>query len=357
MSAIDATAHAMGAHGGSARTSPVSAPLGIRAMFGLMMVIGAATFLLEVRVDPTRAYAAFLLGFWFFVGLGLGGTFFTAIQHLTGATWSIVVRRVAESFASYLPVALLLLLVVLLGIPHLYVWSTQTAGAEAAELSKGGYLTTPLFVLRAGVILAIWSLFSWYLVRNSTRQDVSRDPSISKSSLKASAAFIVIFAVTVTVASFDFLMSLEPTWYSTIFGVYCFAGLWQAGLAAMVAFDPAATAEENAAEMEQAAGEVVTGADLGQRRQRGRGDGAGAQPTAGGVARDAADDGEGAERLGEVRCEGGGQYAEVELCGLPRRGEADTIFRSLRTSVYVRRRVEEAGIPACPRMRQHQQYL
>ncbi len=233
MSAIDAAAHAMGTHGPSARTGPISAPLGIRAMFGIMMALGATTFLLEVRVDPTRAYAAFLLGYWYFVGLGLAGTFFTAIQHLTGATWSVVVRRVAESFASYLPVAMLLLLVVLLGIPHLYVWSTHAAGAEGAELNKGGYLTTPMFALRGGVILALWSLFSWYLVRNSTRQDASRDPAISKSSVKASAIFVVLFAVTVTVASFDFLMSLEPTWYSTIFGVYCFAGLWQAGLSAI----------------------------------------------------------------------------------------------------------------------------
>jgi hypothetical protein len=232
VSGADASTHAMGVPA-AARTSPVVAPLGVRALFGLMIAIGAATFLLEVKVDPTRAYAAFLLGFWYFVGLGLGGMFFTAIHYLAGSTWSVVVRRVAEAFASYLPLSLLLVLVVLLGIPHLYVWSAKAAGAEAGELSKGGYLSAPYFTIRVGVILAIWSLFSWYLVRNSTLQDSRRDPALNKASLKASAIFIVVFALTVTLASFDFLMSLEPTWYSTIFGVYCFAGLWQAGLAAV----------------------------------------------------------------------------------------------------------------------------
>ncbi len=233
------TAHAASPGAGiqalKSRVGPIQSPLGVRAMFGILAALGVATFLIEVRSDPTRAYAAFLIGFWYFMGLGVAGTFFTALHYLVGATWSVVVRRVAEAFSSFLPLALLLLLVVLLGIPHLYVWSAPsiTEGAHAADLSKGGYLSTPLFTLRTGVILAVWCLFSWYFIRNSIRQDASGDPKLVKSSTKASAAFILIFALTVTLLGFDLLMSLEPTWYSTIFGVYCFAGIWQSGLAAI----------------------------------------------------------------------------------------------------------------------------
>ncbi len=217
------------------RVKPIAVPLGVRAMFGLLLLLGVGTFVIEFRSDPTRAYAAFLIGYWFFMALGLAGTFFTALHYLVGATWSVVVRRVAEAFSSYLPMAFLLFLVLLLGIPHLYVWSTQlvSEGGHALDPWKGRYLSTPFFAVRNIVILGLWCLFSWHFVRNSIRQDQTGDLNLTRSSIKASAVFILLFALTVTIAGFDLLMSLEPTWYSTIFGVYCFAGLWQAGLAAI----------------------------------------------------------------------------------------------------------------------------
>jgi hypothetical protein len=217
-----------------ARVAPIRVPLGIRALFGILVLIGAVTFLIEKGPDPTGTYAAFLVGFWFFMALGLAGTFFTALHYLVGATWSVVVRRVAEAFTSYLPVSLVLLLVLLLGIPHLYVWSVPaTGGDHLVDVAKGGYLTTPLFTLRTIFILALWCLFSWYFVRNSLRQDETGNPGLTRANMKASAIFILLFAITLTLLSFDLIMSLEPTWYSTIFGVYCFAGLWQSGLAAI----------------------------------------------------------------------------------------------------------------------------
>jgi len=218
------------------RVGPLAAPLGLKAMFGVLMAIGVGAFLVEVRSDPTRAFAAFLLGYFYTLGLALFGTLFTSIHYLVGATWSVVVRRVAESFTSYFPVAFLLFFVLLLGVPHLYVWSNPGVpahGVDAAHLTKGGWLTTPAFAFRAIAALTIWMVFGWYFVRNSTRQDHTRDPRLNQSSLKAAAAFVPIFAVTLTIISFDFLMSLEPLWFSTMFGVYCFAGLWQAGFATM----------------------------------------------------------------------------------------------------------------------------
>jgi hypothetical protein len=232
--------HATTAHGSTdalrSRLGPIAAPLGLKAMFAVLMAIGAAAFLLEARSDPTRAFAAFLLGYFYTLGLALFGTLFTSIHYLVGATWSVVVRRVAESFTSYLPWAFLLFFVLLLGVPHLYVWSNPGVpahGVDAEHLTKGGWLTTPAFAFRAIAALTIWMLFAWYFVRNSTRQDHTRDPRLNRSSVKAAAAFVPIFAVTLTIISFDLLMSLEPLWFSTMFGVYCFAGLWQAGFATL----------------------------------------------------------------------------------------------------------------------------
>jgi hypothetical protein len=233
MSSARAMAHA--AAGTRPAVAPLTASAGVRAMLGILMAIGAATFLIELKGDATRAYAAFLLGYVYFLFIGLAGTFFTALHYLVGATWSVAVRRIAESFTAYLPVAILLFFVLLLGVPNLYVWSTPTVthGAEAAHVSKGGYLSTGFFAIRMLLFLTVMSVFSWYFVRNSTRQDWTKDPALSRANLKAAPAFILIFALLLTLAGFDLLMSLEPLWYSTIFGVYCWAGLWQSGLAAL----------------------------------------------------------------------------------------------------------------------------
>src|SRR5215471_12009359 len=99
-----------------ASAGPIRVPMGVRALFGILILIGVATFFVEKASDPTGTYAAFLLGYTYFLMLGLGGTFFVAIHYITGATWSVAVRRVAEGMGSYLPVALVLLLALLFGI-------------------------------------------------------------------------------------------------------------------------------------------------------------------------------------------------------------------------------------------------
>jgi len=225
-----------GAHAAPVRAAaPLAIPGGIRAMFGVFILLGAATFLIEYfgGGDQTRAYAAFLLGYVYFLFIAVAGVFFTALHYLVGATWSVVVRRVAEAFTSYLPFALLLFLVLLVGIPKLYVWSNPSVAGEVAaeQVTKGGYLSVPFFTFRNLFILAVWSLFGWYFVRNSTRQDATRDPALTLKSLRVAPIFIVLFAITLTLLGFDLLMSLEPLWYSTMFGVYCFAGAWQSCLA------------------------------------------------------------------------------------------------------------------------------
>jgi len=233
MNAAHAAAHAAPVRA----AAPLAVPGGVRAMFVLFVIIGLATFWIEYHGggDQTRAYAAFLLGYVYFLFVAVAGVFFTALHYLVGATWSVVVRRVAEAFASYLPYALFLFIVLVIGIPKLYVWSNpELAGGVAHEhVTKEGYLSTSLFTLRNLIFLAVWSLFAWYFVRNSTRQDATRDPALTRKSLRVAPLFIVFFAISLTLLSFDLLMSLEPLWFSTMFGVYCFAGAWQSFLAAL----------------------------------------------------------------------------------------------------------------------------
>ena len=159
------------------KAAPLSVSGAVRVFFGVMIAIGVITFAMEVSTDPTRAYAAWLHNYWVFLSLGLAGTFFSAIHYLVGATWSVVVRRIADAFASFVPVAFLLFLAVAVGIPHLYIWSSPAAtqGLGAKLIAKDGYLSSLFFVARNLLYLAVWSFFSWYFIRNSLKQDQVHD--------------------------------------------------------------------------------------------------------------------------------------------------------------------------------------
>ena len=241
--ATDATVASLPRH--AEQALPTRAPGGVRALLGLLMAIGLITFVTEVRNDPTQAYATVLINHFVFLGLALAAMLFVAIHYLTGAIWSVAVRRVAESFITYLPVAFLTFLVLAFGIPafaptgvsQIYVWSAPEAAHATREgymtVTKGGWLSPGFWLARNLVYFAIWSFFGWRLLRNSLRQDVERGDAAVKRNTVLSAPYVVLFALSLTFAGFDLLMSLEPTWFSTIFGVYCFAGVWQSALAAI----------------------------------------------------------------------------------------------------------------------------
>jgi hypothetical protein len=168
-------------------------------------------------------WAGVLLVSYYFVGLGLAGLCFLAIHYTTGAKWSVAVRPAAEALASTLPIALALLGVVLVARPQLYEWTRAGFGGAASDLAfKRFWLSRAFFLERAAGYAVIWTVFALALRRPS------------RWSLRLSAAFLIVFAVTFTLASVDWIMSLEPMWYSTMFGVYNFAGMFLSGLAAIV---------------------------------------------------------------------------------------------------------------------------
>jgi len=169
-------------------------------------------------------WGSWLLVSYYAVGLGLAGLCFVAIHYTSGAKWSVPVRPVAESLGATLPVALVLVGVVLVARPQLYEWTRAGLFAAAGnELSfKRLWLSRPFFLERAAAYAVLWTVFAFALRRPS------------RWSVRLSAAFLIVFGVTFTLASVDWIMSLEPMWYSTIFGVYNFAGLFLSGLAAII---------------------------------------------------------------------------------------------------------------------------
>ena len=173
-----------------------------------------------------RFYPSYLVSFIFFLSLALGALFFVLVQHATRAGWSVAVRRLAEGVAPnlFMPMAFLVL-PILFGLRFLYPWTDAAAVASDHLLhAKAPWLNVPFFVSRAAVYFAVWSVFSIWFHRTSTSQDATGDPRLTTRMETTSTVALILFAFTVTFFAFDFLMSLTPHWYSTIFGVYFFAG-------------------------------------------------------------------------------------------------------------------------------------
>jgi len=203
----------------------------------LSLIVGVVALVLLVVFSRFHAkphvYFSYLTSYMFWLSIALGGLFFVIIQHATRAGWSIVVRRIAENAMITLPLfAILFLPIVLFGMHHLYHWSHEAAVAHDKVLqAKSGYLNPSFFYLRSAGYFIVWSLLGYRFYRKSLRQDVDGETGHSAGLRKLSAPAIVIFGLTVTFASFDWLMSLDPHWYSTMFGVYFFSGCFVAIIA------------------------------------------------------------------------------------------------------------------------------
>lgn len=190
-------------------------------------------------IDAHQFYYSYLVGWMFCVSISLGSLFFIVIQHLTRARWSVVVRRIAESLAMSMPLLAILAIPIFLGIHDLYHWSHEElhdpASADYDRLiaGKSAYLNVPFFVIRCVIYLAVWSYLAFRFYSLSLSQDVEPDPRISAKQRFTSAWGLAALAVTTAFASYDFLMSVDPHWFSTIFGVYLFSGSFWVALAAI----------------------------------------------------------------------------------------------------------------------------
>jgi hypothetical protein len=201
-----------------------------------LAAIGAAAVLAGLFFGDgagRRTWATLLVDDFFFLSLALAGILFLALHYLSSAGWWAVFRRVPEAMMGFVPVAALLILPLYFGRHALYPWThPETLRHDKVVAAKSAYLNTPFFFSRMLVFLALWSLFAFLLRRTSLAQDRAASGE-HRRMVRTSAFFIVTFAVSFSLASFDWLMSLDPRWFSTIFAVYTFAGLLSSGIAAI----------------------------------------------------------------------------------------------------------------------------
>ncbi|MES2766934.1 MAG: quinol:cytochrome C oxidoreductase [Bacteroidota bacterium] len=201
--------------------------------------IGTILSLLIGDPDPIKRFMAnYIIAFMYFGGIAVTAVFFSALQYLVRAGWSASVRRIPEMFAGFVPVLVILILPIIaagFGFSHIYHW-VHPEGDALLKL-KEPYLNTIFFVLRLAFYVASWFLMYRYIVGNSFKQDaMPNDYTPTIRNRVRAAPFIFLYALTFSFAAFDILMSLEPHWFSTIFGVHIFAGSWVATLALITIF-------------------------------------------------------------------------------------------------------------------------
>lgn len=181
-----------------------------------------------------RALFSYLNVFMFLVTIGAGSLWLVALEYLVGADWSTPFRRISEFLSSVLPICLILSIPLLFGMHDIFHWTHGEVVAEDEILKgKSPYLNTSFFIIRVIAVFLIWTIFWLILTRNSRKQDETRDQALTKRNVVLSGVFMPLFAITITIAGVDWMMSLEPHWFSTMFGVYTFSGAAYAAIACL----------------------------------------------------------------------------------------------------------------------------
>ena len=208
--------------------------LTVSVVVALVGIVGSLVLASSTEGGVGYLLETYLVSYSLFLGISLGGLFFVMLQHVTRAGWSVVVRRIAEAFACNVGPMALLVLPILWGMHHLYHWSHADAVAHDPLLAaKAGFLNPTFFIVRLAIYFTVWMVLAAFFRYTSVAQDSSGDPALTRRMEKVAAPGIVLFALTLNFAAFDLLMSLDPHWYSTIYGVYYFAACVVSFLAVM----------------------------------------------------------------------------------------------------------------------------
>jgi hypothetical protein len=207
--------------------APALARLQQRAlMVGAIGLLAGAAGALLAGVD--QFLRSWLIGFMLVLGLSLGSLALLMLQHLSGGQWGLVSRRIFEAASRTLPLLAILFLPIALGLNRLYIWAQPAiVQGDAVLQAKTPYLNVQFFLVRAVIFFAIWMLLSYFLNKYSAAQDRGEMAVVPGDTVRfrtVSAPGLLFFVVAVSFASFDWMMSLEPHWYSTIYGLMTVAG-------------------------------------------------------------------------------------------------------------------------------------
>lgn len=188
-------------------------------------VIGLGLCLLGATFSRQQFFQSYLFAYVFWLGIALGCLGIVMLHNLSGGAWGLAIRRLLESGMRTLPLLALLFLPLLFGLHHLYEWARPEAVAHDAVLQhKAAYLNFPFFLIRAALYFTLWVGAALVMGRWSEQRDGEAGARAAARLRALSAPGLVVYVLTITFASIDWIMSLEPHWYSTIFGVHFLGG-------------------------------------------------------------------------------------------------------------------------------------
>jgi hypothetical protein len=203
---------------------------GLGVVFLIISIIGMV-------VSPREGAFSYLMAFTYWAGISMASVILLMIFHATHARWMVILRRPIEAMASSVPIFVLLFIPVIIGMKHVYIWVDPPAslGREALHVleHKHAWLNSTAFIVRGFFYLLFASFLGWRLFGWSLRQDREGGTGLTSSQRKLSAGGLPFLALAFTFAAFDWIMSLYPTWFSTIFGVYWFAGSFGCALSVL----------------------------------------------------------------------------------------------------------------------------
>jgi hypothetical protein len=206
---------------GNSKILVVATALGLAGVITTGLVAGAERFWIN-----------WILWFLFILTIGLGCLFIVALEHVVGAKWSVPLRRIPERLSGLTLLIAPAALLALYALPILYPWARAEGLANRAVAGKAVWLNVPFFSVRMVACIALWIFAYRLFVGGSIRQDRAPDPRFNVRARRFAPVFMAIFGITITLLAFDWISSLEPAWYSDVFGVYLFAGTFLAGLSA-----------------------------------------------------------------------------------------------------------------------------
>ena len=198
--------------------------------------VGAAVSLAGLFFDVRQFLQSYLMAYMLCLGVTLGCLALGMVHQLSGGAWGVVIRRPIGAAARVLPVMTLLFLPIAFGMNRLYGWTNADLVAHDEALQhKHLYLNTPFFLVRAAVYFLVWNGLSYFLNAWSLEQDRTAEPRLARRMQRLSGGGLLAYGLTITFASFDWLMSLEPHWFSTIYGVLIVGGQGLSALAFLTA--------------------------------------------------------------------------------------------------------------------------
>ncbi|HWR36132.1 MAG TPA: hypothetical protein VN622_09715 [Clostridia bacterium] len=205
------------------RTGDFAAPAALTALRQRAIVAGVVAgtvAIIGAFITPEQFFRGYLMGFMWCLGLSLGSLVLLMIGHMSGGNWWMLSRRVFEAATRTLPMMTVLFIPVIVGMKSLFVWThADLVRGDHVLMAKAPYLNLTFFIVRAVIYFAIWNGLAYFLNKWSAQQDADTNPNIWRRMKTISAIGLVLYAFTITLATVDWLMSLDPHWYSTIYGM------------------------------------------------------------------------------------------------------------------------------------------